>query len=548
MRLLLSALVISAAVPGCASSESDRSTEDHPNLVVVIALDQFRWDYYERFMPYFGEGGFRRFETEGAVLSNARFRHAATMTCPGHAAISTGASGNVNGMVANDWYDLAGRRGVYCVEDTSVRMTGRDGPGRSPRALMSETIGDLLKRDLPASKVYAAAGKDRSAITLGGHRADAAYWLLDSVIVSSTYYMSELPAWVEAFNGRRLPQSRHGETWERVLSGQAYDTTQGPDDFWHEEDRQALGKAFPHVITGGSENLDWSFYEALRTSPFEDEILLEFVKELIIREGVGQDAATDLLGIGFSTVDRIGHPYGPDSHEIMDNVVRTDRVLADLFHFLDSEIGSGRFLVVLTSDHGVQRFPELVADSAAGVLADRVSSTEIREDVSRLLDDAFGALSTTSSWIEALYYPHLYLNRDALNEKEVSVSAAADVISRGLTTMPRYSAAVPSAASADRMTPESFSSYPGRSGDILVRLAEHHINRESEFGTTHGTPWDGDQHVPILWYGHSIPRVSNDEPWNVVDIAPTIATLLGLDPTETMDGRVISPVIAADPD
>ncbi|HUF08354.1 MAG TPA: alkaline phosphatase family protein [Rhodothermales bacterium] len=546
MRLLLSALVISTVVSGCATSENDRSSEDSPKLVVVIALDQFRWDYFERFMPYFGEGGFRRFETEGAVLSNARFRHAATMTCPGHAAISTGASGNVNGIVANDWYDLGHRRGVYCVEDASVTMVGRDGPGRSPRAMMGETIGDLLKSDRRGSKVFAASGKDRSAITLAGHRADAAYWLLDSVMVSSTYYMTQLPAWVETFNGRRLPQDRHGETWDRVLSSQAYDTTQGPDDFWHEEDRQSLGKAFPHVITGGSENLDWNFYEALRKSPFEDEILLEFVKELIIREDLGQDSATDLLGIGLSTVDRIGHPYGPDSHEIMDNVVRTDRVLADLFQFLDDRVGVGGFLVVLTADHGVQRFPELVADSTAGVLADRISSTVIREDVSRLLDGAFGTLSTSGSWIDALYYPHLYFNREALKEKAVTVSAAADVISRGLTRIPRYSAAVPS-ASVDRSTPESFSSYPGRSGDILVRLAEHHINRESEFGTTHGTPWEGDQHVPILWFGHSISRVSNDEPWNVVDIAPTVATLLGIDPAETMDGRIISPVIAAHP-
>jgi predicted AlkP superfamily pyrophosphatase or phosphodiesterase len=536
-------MLTATLLAGCANQSDRPYRVDGPRAVVIIVLDQFRWDYFERFTPHFGEGGFARFSDEGAVLSNVRYRHAATLTCPGHATVATGASANVNGIPANDWFDVEEGRKVYCVEDTSVGLLGDAAQGRSPVLLEAPAIGDVLKDASPASKVFAVAGKDRASIMLGGLKADAAYWLKDSVFVTSTYYMGSSPDWVERFNSRRLPQSMHGAVWERVLAESTYDSTQGPDDFWHEEDRHSLGKTFPHTITGGSSQLDWDYYEALRKSPFEDEIMLAFVEDLVREEAIGKDETTDILGIGFSTVDRIGHPYGPDSHEIMDNVIRTDRVLSRLFQFLDEQIGFENIVVVLTADHGVQRFPELVADPEHGIWAARMSTATVRADIGAILDEAFGPLSSADGWIARYYYPHLYFNRQALDEKGVDAADAAKVLAAHLPEKPGYDAVLGGVFAEDTLSPEAYSTFPGRSGDVLVRLADHHISRNSEFGTTHGTPWDGDQHVPMLWLGRSIEHVRDDAPHQVVDLAPTLARILGLEPAPTMDGAVIPSLV-----
>ncbi|MGA7305249.1 MAG: alkaline phosphatase family protein [Rhodothermales bacterium] len=527
----------------CGPSSDQVRENVKPKVVVLVSLDQFRWDYFERFTPFFKEDGFLRFLNQGAVLRSVRYRHAATMTCPGHATISTGANGNVNGIVANDWYDVVRHRRIYCAEDSTVTLLGHPGGGRSPRLLEVDAIGDVLKRRSPESKVFSVAGKDRAAIMMGGHHADAAYWLQDSVITSSTYYMNQFPDWVNQFNARRLPQQMYGTVWDRVLPAGYYDKTQGPDDAWNEEDKQGLGKTFPHVITGGSDSLDWNFYEALRKSPFDDEIVLKFAEEMVENEGIGQDDITDLLAIGFSSIDRIGHPYGPDSHEIMDNVIRTDRLLSKLFAFLEDQIGMKNVLVVVTADHGIQRFPENVADPDHDVLAARVSTTTIREDIAKILDDAFGAPPADASWIEALYYPHVYLRRAALRDRDVTLEAATGEIAKHLPELPRYSAAIPSSGEAKEGTPEQFSMYDGRSGDILIRLSNHHINSSSEFGTTHGTPWEGDRHVPMLWLGGTVAKGVYDDSLHVVDLAPTLATMLGLVIPSTMAGHVIGKLL-----
>lgn len=543
MRLPVWTLIFSILPLGCSREPDPRPGGQEPKVVVLISLDQFRWDYFERFTPFFEEDGFLRFLNQGAVLRNVRFRHAATMTCPGHAAISTGANGNVNGIVANDWYDVERHQSVYCAEDTSVTLLGHPGQGRSPVLLEAPAIGDVLKRANPESKVFAVAGKDRSSIMMAGRRADAAFWLQDSVITSSTYYMDGFPAWVDQFNARRLPQHKFGAVWERVLPAGYYERTQGPDSLWNEEDTQGLGRTFPHRITGNSNSLDWSFYEALRRSPFNDEIVLEFAEELFKEEDLGSDDVTDLLAIGFSSVDRIGHPYGPDSHEIMDDVIRMDRLLSKLFAFLEDRIGMKNVLVVITADHGIQRFPELVADPASGVRAGRVSTSSIVEDVTNALDAELGSPAGGESWIEALHYPHVYLRRSTLDEKGVSVEQAADVIAKRLPELPQYSAAIPATGDESKGTPEQYSIYPGRSGDILLRLAEHHINRSTEFGTTHGTPWEGDRHVPMLWLGPAVSKGVYDDSLHVVDLAPTLAAMLHLEAPESMSGHVISELL-----
>ena len=231
--------------PGVAAQAAPRP---RPRLVVVIAVDQLRADYIERFRPYFGAGGFNLFLQRGASFAQARYAHATTSTCPGHAVILTGSYGEVNGIIANEWYDTRTGRPTYCAEDAAVTLVGSPGPGRSPRKLFGATVGDVLRTATAgASRVVTVAAKDRSAIMLGGQLADAAYWIVDTLFVTSTYYRADLPAWVRGFNASGAMSRYFGRTWERLLPAAAYQMM-GPDDEPAERDVAGMGRTFPHPL------------------------------------------------------------------------------------------------------------------------------------------------------------------------------------------------------------------------------------------------------------------------------------------------------------
>ncbi len=348
----LLAWLLTAGGPGTTAAQRPVGPPaSRPRLVVVIAVDQLRADYIDRFRTSFGPAGFNLFLEHGARFVTARYQHAITETCPGHAVMLTGSYGMVNGIVANDWYDARAKRAMYCAEDTTVTLVGAREAGRSPRNLIAGTVGDMLRTQTAGrGRVITVSGKDRSAIMLGGKRADAAYWPVESAFVTSTYYRPDLPAWVRAFNASR-PVARYvGRRWDRALPAAAY-AAMGADDVRYERDVAGLGRTFPHPIASA---------QAVDYTPFSDEIVADFAMRAVTAESLGRDTVPDLLGIGFSATDRVGHTFGPNSHEIMDDVVRLDRTLARLFDFLNREVGLDNVLLVLTADHGVAPFPELV--------------------------------------------------------------------------------------------------------------------------------------------------------------------------------------------
>ena len=248
---LLAAAVVSTAASAVAQAPSPAAGA-RPRLVVAIAVDQLRADYMDRFRPFFGRSGFNLFLQRGASFASARYEHATTTTCPGHAVMLTGSYGTVNGIIANDWYDAVAGKEVYCAADTTVRLIGVDLEGRSPRNLKNATVGDLLKIGTGGrSKVVTVSAKDRSAIMMGGHLADAAYWMEDTLFVTSTYYRQEMPAWAREFNGAGKVSSYFGKKWERLLPAAAYDMV-GPDDVAAEADEAGTGRTFPHPIGGAS--------------------------------------------------------------------------------------------------------------------------------------------------------------------------------------------------------------------------------------------------------------------------------------------------------
>jgi predicted AlkP superfamily pyrophosphatase or phosphodiesterase len=530
----LAALVL--LVPGAAAAQA--APRVRPKLVVAIAVDQLRADYVERFRPYFGPGGFNLFLDRGASFAEARYEHATTSTCPGHAVILTGSYGMVNGIIANDWYDVRTGRKTYCAADTTVSLIGSAAPGRSPRNLFGATVGDVLKMGTGGrSKVVTVSAKDRSAIMLGGHLADAAYWIVDTVFVTSTYYRPDLPEWARRFNAGHHITRYVGRQWDRVLPAPAY-ASMGPDDEPAEADESGMGRTFPHPIAS---------VDAFDHSPFLNEVTAESDLQAVAAEGLGKDTVPDLLGISFSANDRVGHAYGPESHEVMDVTVRLDRTLARLFAFLDRTVGLTNVVMVLTADHGVGPMPEVLQRLHPGAAARRLPPEVIDTAVRQALTARFGE-APAPGWIVYHHPPMIYLNRAALAARRVGLEDAERVAQEAVRAVPGVQEVLTAAELArlrdgEVLTGPVRSYHPARSGDVYYRLEPYWLADDDTTGADHGSGWRYDQQVPMLWYGRGIVPGIRQEPVGVADIAPTLTALLGLIAPGGAQGRVLREVM-----
>jgi predicted AlkP superfamily pyrophosphatase or phosphodiesterase len=513
-----------------------------PRLLVVIAIDQFRADYLQRFRSHFGATGFNLFLRRGASFTEAEYQHAVTLTCPGHAVILTGTHANINGIISNQWYDTTARRQQYCVADQSAALIGSDTEGRSPRNLIGSTVGDELKRsNAGRSRVITVAGKDRSAIMLGGHDADAAYWINDSLFLSSTYYMEELPAWVKQFNASGRVTRYQRRQWGRVLPDAAYEIV-GPDDVEAEENVAGLGRRFPHPLMADSFS---RFIERFKTSPYHNEVVVEFAMAAISAERLGQDQDTDLLGVSLSANDLIGHAFGPQSHEVMDAVVRTDRLLQRFFRFLDQRVGLQNVLIVLTSDHGVAPLPERARQENPE--AARLDPATIATATETALRTRFGA-PARGNWVVQLSTPWIYLNLGEIRRRGIDVLEAETVArdaAKAVAGVNQAFTATELREQQERGTASSatFSFYPERSGNIYFEVKPFVIAWADSSGTTHGSPWSYDTRVPLLWFGASVKRGVYPSPVGIADIAPTISAYLGIRPPAGAQGRVLREVL-----
>ena len=532
--------LLTAAMAGTAASAAAQSpgAGARPRLVVAIAVDQLRADYMDRFRRFFGRSGFNLFLQRGASFASARYEHATTVTCAGHAVMLTGSYGTVNGIIANDWYDAVAGKEVYCAADTTVRLVGVDLEGRSPRNLKNATVGDLLKINTGGrSKVVTVSAKDRSAIMMGGHLNDAAYWMVDTLFVTSTYYRKEMPAWARQFNGAGKVSSYFGKKWERLLPAAAYDMV-GPDDVAAEADEAGAGRTFPHPIGDA---------DAFDISPFSNDVLAAFAMRAVTEEGLGRDTVPDLLAVSFSANDRVGHAYGPDSHEVMDVTVRLDRTLARLFAFLDKTVGLANVVMVLTADHGVAPLPEVFANLHPGASARRFNPAVVDTAVEAALRARYGP-APAPGWIIHHDQPHLYLNPAAVRGRRVTLEDAERVAQAAIMSVPGVHEALTSSDLATGRarglrTAEVLSFYPGRSGNIYYQMEPYILVDDEPTGTGHGTPWAYDQQVPLLFYGSRIVPGVRRTPAAVADIAPTLSALLGLTAPGGAQGRVLAEVL-----
>ena len=387
-----------------ASSAFSQTASPPPRLILVLAIDQMRFDYVTRFEPLY-KGGLRRLIDRGAVFTNARYRHAATETGPGHAVILTGRHPSHSGIVANDWYDAYLGKLVNVVDDPVQTPLGGTGRAASPANALSFTVGDVLKAARPDSKVVAVSLKDRSAILLGGRRADGVYWYESAAgnFITSSYYGRTTPTWLVEWNNRRMADRYVGARWTRLLPDVAlYDQYAGQDAIEGEWDRKDT--VFPHAIRGNPRTA--VFYDDLRRTPFADNLTLDVALEAMKAHHVGEDATTDIVAIGFAATDIIGHTYGPDSHESLDQLLRLDLVLDTLFASVDKEIGLANTLVVLTADHGVAPLVENL--QAKGLGAQRARPLTLLNALARAFDERFPRIGALL--VELYMPPDFYLN------------------------------------------------------------------------------------------------------------------------------------------
>jgi predicted AlkP superfamily pyrophosphatase or phosphodiesterase len=531
------------AVPGRAAEKgapAAASASGRPRLIVFVSVDQMHADYLTRFASLY-QGGLRRINNEASVFSNAYYRHANSETGPGHAVLLSGRHAPETGIVSNEWYDRVARRMTNVVDDPASRALPGPGRGASPAHFVGSTIGDLLKKASPASRVVGVSMKDRAAVLMAGPRADAAYWFESGSggFGSSTYYMRALPPWLQAWNAAGHVSGLAGRAWTRILPDEAeYLRLAGPDDVHGEWDN--VRTAFPHVIsrTAGS----GEFYDDLRRTPFIDELILDVALEAMRAHDLGTDEASDILAVGFSATDVIGHTFGPDSQEIMDQMLRLDRTLGKLIDAAEARAGRGKVLLVLSADHGSMPLVEVLR--ARGLDAKRVKPDAIEGPVRRALEarfpgsgDLIAAFDPPSVWLDPPALVRLGL-KHAEVERVVREALLATGFVQRVYTQAQLLGDPPAGDPDFALVRNSF--FEARSPDVIATLKPYIYVDNRPGGTGHGTVHPYDRHVPVALMGPGIRAGHHDAACGPEDIAPTLATILGLEyPVE--DGqRVLS--------
>lgn len=541
--ILRGALCLVAVLPllhGCAAS---RTRAAPPALAVVLVVDQMRADYMDRFAGRY-EAGLARLAARGVVFTEAHQDHALTLTGPGYATVATGVHPARSGIVGNDWWDRVQRRRVYAVEDPDSPILDVDAAeGRSPRWLLRDTLGDWLKRDRPGGRVFSVAIKDRAAILMGGQAPDGVFWYDDDsgAFVTSSFYAARTPEWVARFNRAGWADRYLEEGWNRLRAPESYAASR-EDAFVAEAD--GVHTTFPHRFGAGAPGP--AYYRALRTTPFADELTLRFVRELISAEGPGDDGVPDVLFVGLSAADSVGHAFGPYSQEVEDYYLRLDGMLGRLLDFLDRRVGRERYLLALCADHGVLAMPEEL--QRRGVDAGRVSSSEAWKVFSAAGERAASELGLSAApgfgYVNGLV---LGLDGERLSDDQRarfrSGVAAALREQTMFDDVFTYDELIDE-ATEDRPYLEMYrrSFHPQRAPDLLSLGREHYLISAGPTSTTHGSPYRYDTHVPLIFFGHGLAGGRHDERVGIVDLAPTLAYLLGLTPPDDLDGRVLPPL------
>ena len=526
-------------------------------LVLQVVVDGLRGDLLHRYVDGFGEDGFAYLMRNGSYYSNAHYQHANTETIVGHTTLATGTHPSQHGMIGNVWFDREARELSYNIEDPDAPLlptreqstTGEQvdpaqnlarTSGRSPRAIQVPTLGDgLAAYNGGRSKVFAVSGKDRSAVSMAGQVGKAFWFSTDNGdFVTSRYYYDDYPAWARAWNEQRKADSFAGTEW-RLLDDSSSYLLAAQDDRPYEVDLKGYGRTFPHRFGEADGKL---LYTHLLVSPVGDELLFDFSRELVVNEGLGQDAFPDYLSIRFSGMDAVNHFFGPSSLENEVVLRRLDTTLAELFLFIDEAVGLQHTLIVLAADHGMADMPEYMTE--LGYAAGRLNPGDIVERANQV-GDKLGI----EKIVRFFYRPYLYLNDEKIAEAGLDFEPVEQAVANALTDHEGINLAV-SSSQLPAIHPNPLvekvrrNEHVTRSGDIYVIQEPYwFLFDEGPVASMHGSPWAYDTHVPIIFSGPGIAAQRSDRPIHPVDVAPTIASILGMTVPASTQGSPLVEVL-----
>lgn len=537
-RLLHTLLAALALWPLSASAQQKGTPAPAPKLVVGIVVDQMRYDYLTRYWDKLGKGGFRRLVDEGYFCRNTRYNYAPTETGPGHASIYTGTYPAMHGIVANDWYDRSTSSGVYCVSDTSMRTVGADNRSGqcSPKNLLVSTLTDELRlASNMGGRVYTVSIKDRGAVLPAGHLANGAFWMdvATGHFVSSSFYMQQLPDWVQQYNKEGAADRYLESNWETLLPLAQY-TESLPDENNYETLFPGEQKSvFPHNIKQINGNnrvgsVSRSRYDILRSTPFGNTMVRELGMRAIKAEKLGKGPHTDLISISFSSTDIVAHLFGPASVEVQDIYLRLDQELETLIDFLDKEVGREQYVIFLSADHGGSHVPAYLRDIK--MPAGYFKGKEAAKQIDAALDARFGA----GDWIaQYAYAGEVYLNRKQIADKQLSLPEVQQAAAQALMAFPEMRDALTGSDLSRYDYTKDYKNlvqngfYERRSPDVMGVMQSGYADFQRT-GTTHGAPYSYDTHIPLIFFGWKVKPGYTHEPHYITEIAPTVSTFLNI--------------------
>ncbi len=520
-----------------------------PRLTLFITVDALGSDVLLRNRPRL-KGGLAQILSQGAYFPYARYGYAEAVTASGHATLATGANPWRHGIVSNRVVNRSSGKDEAILADPGHPLLEAPPSSAdvSPENLLAETLSDRLRVATQGrGKSVAIAGKPRASITMAG-RLGQAWWFNEPVgkFVTGTYYLKEFPAWMKAFNDKKLPESYFQKEW--VLAAPAREYV-GDDDRPFESDWHGLKRTFPHPLTGGLPSPGPQSAAAFASSPYFNDVLVQLAKAAIAGEGLGKDDIPDLLSIGFSAIDRIYHLYGPYSWEMQDALIRLDRSLTELISAAEKAAGGrANLLVVLTADHGGAAIPEEWA--AMGLPSARVHPNLFVQGLTKELAAKFGGANDLVLGIEEC---DVYLNNKVLTDKKIDAPAVRRAAVQWLQRQPQVAYAVSRDeingldTSAGLLRALRLGFHPDRSGDVLFLLKPFQVQTEEATGTNHGTPYSYDAQVPVVFMGKGVKPGTYRSEIDPVDVAPTAAAVLEIGSPASAEGKVRSEALGAAP-
>lgn len=533
---------LSMALLGCGTASAQQSNTvaiERPKLVVGIVVDQMRWDYLYRYQKRYTDGGFKRLLGEGFSCDNTMIPYVPSVTAIGHTCIYTGSVPSIHGIAGNNFVK-EGKK-VYCTDDDSVKPVGTTSKAAlmSPRNLWVSTIGDEMKiASNGRAKVVGVALKDRASILPAGHNPNGAFWFDDQTgcFITSSYYMDRLPKWVEAFNGKRLPEQYLSQKWNTLYPKNTYTESTTDENEYENGIREGVKATLPLNLP---ELYKKYGYGIIRNTPFGNSLTLDMAKAAIDGEQLGADDETDLLAVSCSSTDYIGHQVGTHAIETEDTYLRLDKAIADFLAYLDSKVGKGNYLVFLSADHGAMNNAAFLQDRRipAGSWNASTTAKKLNQVLAKEYPEAGDIVKTVMNY-------QVFFNRDVIKSKQLDFDNIKQTVVNVLKEDPSVLYACDMAKASTESIPEEVKSRiingynRERSGDAVIILKPN-FYAHSMKGTDHGAWNSYDTHIPLVFMGWGIKHGATTKQTFMTDIAPTIAAMLHVQAPNGCVGKAI---------